>query len=578
MSRRSAPPFELMRRIAEGHDDRSGSDRLSVVPVVVDDLASLLPLLRGTTDYLRGALLDATGPELDDPVRGDDDPTLRGTAGASLVIERPARDTAVEVVVLPDGRIDARFSGKGIAASGGDRQVLAVARALFAVRARSTEFAVLAYDESAGMDGPSRRACWRYITEGLPDLRLGTLRTLVVVVGIGVLDYDRHCAYGRGFHFGLLDGAFVRRRTDDSIAAAIATVTAPVVPYTVLFLGAGASASSGLPLGNAMRDETIRRLIRSSAEDSFAVAKEFRTFLDNAEHLLTPQEKALTIDAFATQLTLEQVVRVEQGLRPGVLETLDVFAEGNARALTASGGIGFGIRAVQCMAASLGRWLVIVEVNFDTLVEDGSEHLFERFTTEKAFEGAVKYLGAYLSGTVNRVPLLKVHGTIEDRVSCDASAEQTANGLPQAKADALMRLSGTRDRRVPWVYVGASMRDTDLTDVFKRREFADGAGVRSEPQGPHLDSGRGCACTQRYRTRRRIPPQASRCLVMTAVRNVPLPPAGRVVGRPRRPYRAAGAVCAHAHAARRPQQRLVKSGLAPRRHRSRRGEAAIHRL
>src|SRR6266511_121242 len=104
MSRRSAPPFELMRRIAEGHDDRSGSDRLSVVPVVVDDLASLLPLLRGTTDYLRGALLDATGPELDDPVRGDDDPTLRATAGASLVIERPARDTAVEVVVLPDGR------------------------------------------------------------------------------------------------------------------------------------------------------------------------------------------------------------------------------------------------------------------------------------------------------------------------------------------------------------------------------------------------------------------------------------------------------------------------------------------
>src|SRR6266540_2520620 len=422
MSRRSAPPFELMRRIAEGHDDRSGSDRLSVVPVVVDDLASLLPLLRGTTDYLRGALLDATGPELDDPVRGDDDPTLRGTAGASLVIERPARDTAVEVVVLPDGRIDARFSGKGIAASGGDRQVLAVARALFAVRARSTEFAVLAYDESAGMDGPSRRACWRYITEGLPDLRLGTLRTLVVVVGIGVLDYDRHCAYGRGFHFGLLDGAFVRRRTDDS----------------------------------------------------FAVAKEFRTFLDNAEHLLTPQEKALTIDAFATQLTLEQVVRVEQGLRPGVPETLDVFAEGNARALTASGGIGPGIRAVQRMAASLGRRLVIVEVNFDTLVEDGSEHLFERFTTEKAFEGAVKYLGAYLSGTVNRVPLLKVHGTIEDRLSCVASAEQTANGLPQAKADALMRLSGTRDRRVPWVYVGASMRDTDLTDVFKRREFAEG--------------------------------------------------------------------------------------------------------
>jgi hypothetical protein len=167
-------------------------------------------------------------------------------------------------------------------------------------------------------------------------------------------------------------------------------------------------------------------------------------------------------------------VTVPLRLRPGVPETLDVFAELNARTLAAPGGIGPGIRAVQRMADFPGRRLVIVEVNFDTLVEDGNEHLFERFTTEETFDGAVRYLDSYLDGTVNRVPLLKVHGTIEDRPSCVASAEQTANGLPRAKTETLMRLSGRPDRRVPWLYVGSSMRDIDLIDVFKRREFAEG--------------------------------------------------------------------------------------------------------
>jgi hypothetical protein len=484
MTHRSAPAFELMRRISDGHDDRSGEDRLTVIPVVVEDLPTILPLLRGGADYLRGTLLDVTGPDLDRPISGDNDPALVGTIVSSLLIERPRGDVPIEVFVLPGGRIDARFPGKTSRPSGGERQILALARALFTARARSADFGILAYDEAAGMDRPARRACWRYITEGLPGLRLGKLRTIVVVVGIDAVDYERHCAYGRGFHFGLLDGTLVRRRTDESIAAAIAAIAGPGLPYAVLFLGAGASASSGLPLGNALRDDAIRRLTGSRTDDTFAVAREFRAFLDNQEHLLTGVERGLTIDQFATRLTVEQVVRVERALRGAQAETLDVFDRLNERVLAAPGGIGVAIRAVQRMATVTSRRLVIVEVNFDTLVEHGHEHMFERFATENDFEHAVEYLDRYLSRTEDRVPLLKVHGTIEDRQSCVASAEQTANGLPRSKADAIMRLAGSEDQKIPWVYVGASMRDTDMTEVLNRREFA--VGVDEFWAAPYL--------------------------------------------------------------------------------------------
>jgi hypothetical protein len=481
---RSPALFELMRRIAEDHGRRAEENRLTVVPVIVDDLPAVLPVLRGAAAYLDGTLLDATGADLDAAVDGDDDPKLRATASESLIIQRPSGDTQVEIVPFPQGRVDARFRGRASVTSKGERQVLAIARALFSARARSASFAILAYDE-AGMDGPSRRVCWRYTAVDLARLRLGRLRTLVVIVGIDAVDDNRHCAPGRGFHFALLDGRLVRRRTDDSVAAAVAHITASAAAHTVLFLGAGASASSGLPLGNSLRDDTIRRLIGTATSESLRLAREFRIFLGNHEHLLTAAERDLTIDQFTVALTLEQVIRAEKALRPGAPKTLDVFADRNKRALAASGGPGAAPRAIQRMAAAGGRRLVVIEVNFDTLVEHGHEHLFRRFTTDDEFKSAKSYLEAYLRGGEHRVPLLKLHGSIEDRESCVASVEQTANGLPDVKAEPLMRsATAAPGEKVPWVYVGASMRDLDLAEVFNRREFA--VGVHEYWVAPYL--------------------------------------------------------------------------------------------
>src|SRR5712691_8070378 len=130
-----------MRRVSDGHDDRSGDDRLTVIPVVVDDLPNVRPLLHGGAEYLRGALLDAADPDLNRPVAGGYDPALVGTIATSLKIERPSGDVAVDVLAAPGGRIDARFPGKTSSPSGGERQILALARALFTARARSVDFA-----------------------------------------------------------------------------------------------------------------------------------------------------------------------------------------------------------------------------------------------------------------------------------------------------------------------------------------------------------------------------------------------------------------------------------------------------
>ena len=129
-----------MRRISDGHDDRSGHDRLTVIPVVVEDLPAVLPLLRGTADYLHGVLFDATGPDLDKPVLGDYDPALIGTLTSSLIIQRPGGDVPVKMIALPDGRVDAQFPDKTSRPSSGERQILALARALFSARARGASF------------------------------------------------------------------------------------------------------------------------------------------------------------------------------------------------------------------------------------------------------------------------------------------------------------------------------------------------------------------------------------------------------------------------------------------------------
>lgn len=58
--------------------------------------------------------------------------------------------------------------------------------------------------------------------------------------------------------------------------------------------------------------------------------------------------------------------------------------------------------------------------------------------------------------------------------------EQTRAGISEAKQNALLALVAGLDStpRIPWTYVGSSMRDIDLTHVFSLSSFSHGVSER----------------------------------------------------------------------------------------------------
>ena len=122
------------------------------------------------------------------------------------------------------------------------------------------------------------------------------------------------------------------------------------------------------------------------------------------------------------------------------------------------------------MQGSTGR-VILAQVNFDCLVEHNSDVDFKLFVTDDEFEEAPEYIRRYIDGNADDIPLLKLHGTINDIDTCIVSQEQTEHGVGDPKLGALRALFEGREERLPWVYVGASMRDQDLLRVLSGEDF-----------------------------------------------------------------------------------------------------------
>lgn len=236
----------------------------------------------------------------------------------------------------------------------------------------------------------------------------------------------------------------------------------------VLHLGAGFSFSSNLPLGNDLRDDALRRRYEQPGEaDVRALA--VRLFRDGQrDGRLTSREAAAGEMAFADGLTLEQVVRLESTMYSGTPRTLEDFAERHAQAIAGPAVRGLG-RVIGTRAG-----LVLVTVNFDELIEQHVGARVQRFASDDGIEGFPAYLEAYLAGRETAIPLLKLHGTISDPDSCIVSAEQTEAGLPPHKRRALHAIARAGDGApMPWIYIGASLRDVDVVPALDDDVFRD---------------------------------------------------------------------------------------------------------
>ena len=117
-------------------------------------------------------------------------------------------------------------------------------------------------------------------------------------------------------------------------------------------------------------------------------------------------------------------------------------------------------------------------MNFDLLVETHAGVATKVFASTTDFSVAPDYLARYISGEEHDIPVLKLHGTIQDFDTCVVTQEQTELGVGTEKLEALRALLDPEGRSRLWIYVGASMRDRDLLRVLTGEDFGRGLDER----------------------------------------------------------------------------------------------------
>ena len=458
------------------HHERSLAKTITVVPVLVDDLDAALPsiealaavldaplFIAGTSAGQRRTLPSADAARLTTVERALDIARFGGSRRVAPVDSEAANSWAF---VDPPA---------GVELSPGEQTVIDVCCAVTSreLDEAESQAAIVAYKVS-GVDLDFRSAIWELFTQYLMNLPSQTLRTLFVVVE-SEIDVTAHCQPNTGFRLAVEGEHLLFRHGPDDLPA-VARRISDENQAVVVFLAAGFSASSGFPLGNRMRDSAIARLLNLdvSRYGSAALAQKFYEWVSSRNGWLTPREIALGPEGFIQQLTLEQVIRAEQRHFGGSLPTLTEFKDLHDQLVPNAGPAVRGL--CRYLGERVGR-VVLVTVNFDTLVESHAEAPLKVFADDAEFESAADYVTQYLAGEVSTVPYLKVHGTIDRPESCVVSAEQTDTGVGNGKLAALRALLDAGSRRL-WIYVGSSMRDQDLLRVLGSEDFARGLDER----------------------------------------------------------------------------------------------------
>lgn len=452
--------------VARIHDERRQS--LTVIPIAVDIDSPVPTLLSALMNAYSGLYIDVDdddGLPLDKPTTTDTPPmALRTVLETYLSAAGLLRQKLV--ISQTGGSWDANFEHLPSKAAGstGEQRILGLARALLHPDLPRSELAVVAYSDGA-LSKDERKRAWSLV-DGLEGVAHGGLRTLILLVKTEApIRVDLYCN-DRGFRFAHADGRLLvrhsRERTDFQI-----NQLARTSDRLAFYIGAGFSASSNLPMGNSLRDTVLRGLGPAAGvpTTSQGLASWFRA----SSGSLTAAEEAMDEETFAQTLTLERVIPTERAMNDGNSPTLADFQE-RVREVVAqppSDAVRFLHDAIRS-----GMRAVIVTVNLDTLIENDMLDYVTVFATEDEFDGAASYVERYWAGTERKMPVLKIHGTIEDLSSCVVTLQQTQVGLSPAKKSAIEAIL---DETVltRWIYVGASMRDADFNMDTKHSAFAE---------------------------------------------------------------------------------------------------------
>lgn len=462
----------LAERVLDLHEHHQDPETLTVIPVV------LVASNAGPADVssLGLALGDADGVLI---AVNENAAGAKGTLTADL---KQLVDETLAAYGREDLLIEQR--GEGIVASTSDgvtaataseaqRVLLGVLTSLFDQRLHGSALAALVYDESE-FDSATADLVWALCARHLTKVAWPNLKTLLIVARAGAAVPDRHYQGAASARYVLNgDSLDVRRswETDNTDLQAISQSDGRLV----LFIAAGFSMSSKtdrdepLPMGNELRDRRLRRLMHDTAGGD-DLARRYLRYCKERGALL-PGERHLTEAAFAAGLTLERVLVDELKDPPDDLgPTLEEFS---AEVQEAHNRPGLAVEALCDLLQKTSRRVVLITVNLDDLIERQCPDRVETVISEADFETAAARIERYWADG-GPVPLLKLHGSLEDPATLVASVHSVELGLSDAKIAALdAALLAPDGHRTTVCYIGSSMRDRDLNQLLGLRRYAE---------------------------------------------------------------------------------------------------------
>lgn len=447
--------LKLLDSIARQAELPSAS-RLAVLPVIHDAVGPEEPFLAAYADYHAGALirLERRAPGADGPV------DLARVSVARAVFAQEHLDLRIDEA---GGRITASFAGHA-SPSGGLETALRVAEA-FVSDEINASVVVLTY-QLDGMDAAVARAVWNLTGLGISDAPPPDLRVWVPIAE-GAVDVRWHCIPTNPVRFAVQGDRLIARGAATAMSSALTSLLVSRDQPLVLFLGAGASISAGVSLGDSVRAQALERVTgHTGGFDSLVDA--FYAWVAEKDRW-REGEKNLTRSQFAEQMTLERVLREEfhvlGGLSRAMSRTVATLVDECELGLLKDPP---GRQALRKLVSELPR-LVVATVNFDRLIEDRIGVAHEVIATPAAMESGRALICERLAGNEATVPVLKLHGTIEDPETLVADIEKTEIGLPDQTVATLDAMLDACTEPLTWVWVGCSMRDMDLRAWLRRK-------------------------------------------------------------------------------------------------------------
>lgn len=426
-----------------------------VLPTVHDAVGREERLISAFADYHGGAFID-----LGRRPRGASGPLNHPRLAIAQAIFKKAGDLRFDESA---GRITASFASHPNP-SGGLETALRVAEA-FASEEINVPVVFLAYALD-GMDSAIAQAVWDLLGLAISDAPPDRLQVWIPIAKGGV-NVRHHCNPVNPVRLAVRTDRLIVRGAATEIGSAISSLLLARDQPVVVFLGAGASASAGISMGDAMRSRSLQQ-VTGHTGDTDTLVDAFHAWIA-AHDRWRNGEQALTRSQFIERLTLERVLREEfhelgglpRRMSPTVAALSRECDEGLLRQPPAR-------LALRRLVVELPR-MVLATVNFDRQIEDGLVAPHQTISTPAAMATHRQLVRDRLGGRTDTVPILKLHGSIEDPDNLIADIENTELGLPDEVTSTLEAMLAEDDRPLTWVWIGCSMRDVDLNAWLRRK-------------------------------------------------------------------------------------------------------------